>query len=86
MYKNINLVTIHASAVNKFVTAVMSTLFSVRELAEGYVVDGVSTTARKRLDPDRIKLLKGRNFKVEIPPSSLNTDTIVCCFVPFQKP
>lgn len=85
MFNNINLVTIHANAFNKFVNAVMSTLFSDQELAEGYIIDGATKTARKALDPDRIKLLKGTSFELGIFFKSQYWFHGLMLFVKFQK-
>ncbi len=42
----------------------MRVLFSLEELENGYVFDEKSKTKRKKLDPERVVLLKSKTLKL----------------------
>ena len=58
IYKDKNLVTVHARKMNKYVTAIMRILFTEEELKLGYIIEDKSTSKRTPLDLERIQLLK----------------------------
>ena len=58
IYKDKNLVTVHAKKMNKYVTAIMRILFTEEELKLGYIIEDKTTSKRTPLDLERIQLLK----------------------------
>ncbi len=58
IYKDKNLVTVHARKMNKYVTAIMRILFTEEELKLGYIIEDKSTSKRTPLDLERVQLLK----------------------------
>jgi hypothetical protein len=61
MFGDKNLVDIVASNTNKFVTGCMSILYTDQELANGYIIDGPSTSSRVPLNLDKFQLLLGKS-------------------------
>jgi hypothetical protein len=59
MFNNKNLLSIRASAKNKYITQVMRNLFTKEELETGYIIEGKSTSKRMPLNLEKISLLKG---------------------------
>ena len=57
-----NLLDIHSSQMNTYVTAVMKVLFTNEELNGGYIIEGKSTSKRRPLDLERVNILKGKIF------------------------
>jgi hypothetical protein len=62
LFEGKNLIGVHATAPNKYVTALMRIIFKKSELANGYVIEGPSVSKHIPLDIDRIKLLKTALF------------------------
>ena len=62
MYNDINLLTFAASSKEKYTNCLMEVLFTRDELLEGYIIEGPSSSKRKPLDLERVKLLKGISF------------------------
>ena len=60
MYNGKNLLSIHASAINKYITAVTKFLWTEKELAIGFITDNDATsTSKQKMDLERVLLLKG---------------------------
>jgi hypothetical protein len=62
MYNDINLLTFTASTKEKYTNCLMEILFNREERLEGYIIEGPSSSKRKPLDIERVKLLKGISF------------------------
>jgi hypothetical protein len=59
MFKDKNLIKVPATQYNKYITQLMTILFSDEELKNGLIIDGKSISKRIPLDPERVQLLKG---------------------------
>jgi hypothetical protein len=59
MLKDKNLIKVPATQYNKYITQLMTILFSDEELKNGLIIDGKSIYKRIPLDPERVQLLKG---------------------------
>ena len=59
MYEGTNLVSIEATAENKYVNAVMKVLFTEEELSTSLIIETKSRSTKKPLDLEKVKLLKG---------------------------
>ncbi len=62
MYKGTNLLIFAASSKEKYTNCLMEVLFTHEERLEGYIIEGPSSSKRKPLDIERVKLLKGVSF------------------------
>jgi len=59
IYKNKNLLDVHASSISKYVTKLMEILFTKDELFDGYIKAENSNSKRTDLDKDRVLILQG---------------------------
>ena len=58
MFNGKNLLHIHESAENKYVTSLTHLLFTEKELIESYVYEGKSCSRYKQLDLERVNLIR----------------------------
>ena len=57
----VNLLSLNKSTEDKYVIYLMTVLFSVDELSNGWIIEdiGKNKSDREQLDPERVKLLRG---------------------------
>ena len=68
MHNGKNLVAIHASAMNKYFTTLMTILFTEEELKSGLIIEKGSKSKRDALDNERVNKLKEALFiKYNVP-------------------
>jgi len=65
------LIGVHASSQSKYTTSLMKILFTDNERANGYIIEGNSSSKRTALDKDRVELLK-RAIKIKFRISDLD--------------
>lgn len=68
MHEKRNLLNVQASALNKYVTALMEILFTENELANGIIKDKNSQSKKEALDLKRVDLLTSNlnNFDFDL--------------------
>ncbi|CAF1102891.1 unnamed protein product [Brachionus calyciflorus] len=68
VFNGINLLSITASSMSKYITTLMDRLYSKKELRKSYVIEGSSNSKRLPLDLERLKAIKNAVFiKYRVP-------------------